>query len=146
MEWQCYFSTLIGAWIQLSVQEDSLHWIGGDRSGNITVKNLYNAISSTFWIQRCTRWRRYLRHLPLPLKIKLFIWLAANEKILTWDNLLRRGWEGPNMCSLCRKISESISHLFLDCKFTQIVWHRITLALKLETIWTGSTLHACLEN
>jgi hypothetical protein len=120
LEWQYYCSTLLGAGIHLNVQEDSLHWIGGDRSGNLTVKNVYNAISSTIWNQRCTGWRKYLWRWPLPLKIKLFIWLAANEKILTWDILLRRGWEGPNMCSLCRNSSESISHLFLDCNLLKL--------------------------
>jgi hypothetical protein len=50
------------------------------------------------------------------------------------------------MYSLCQKSSESISHLFLDCEFTKLVWHRLTLTLKLQTTWAGSTLHACLEN
>jgi hypothetical protein len=80
------------------------------------------------------------------LKIKLFIWLAADDKILTWDNLLRRGWEGPNICFLCHLNSESITHLFLDCTFTQQVWHRLSFSLKLGSIWSGSSLQTSLED
>jgi hypothetical protein len=90
IEWQRYCKALLGAGIQLREQEDVLLWNGGDCSGNISAKNLYDAIASTIWIQKCTGWRKQLWHWNIPLKIKLFTWLAATNKILTWDNLLRR--------------------------------------------------------
>jgi ribonuclease HI len=80
------------------------------------------------------------------LKIKLFPWLAAANKILTWDNLIHRGWEGPNICLLCRLNSESVTHLFIDCTFTQQVWRRLSFALKLRSTWSGSSLKNCLED
>jgi hypothetical protein len=41
------------------------------------------------------RMEEKLWHWSLPLKLKNFIWLAANDKILTWDILLRRGGWDP---------------------------------------------------
>jgi hypothetical protein len=58
----------------------------------------------------------------MPLKIKLFLWLSMEGKILTWDSLQKRGWEGPGRCPLCRKESESITHLFTSCTFARTVW------------------------
>jgi ribonuclease HI len=146
LEWKSYCSTLLGVGIRLNLVEDSLHWTGSDRSGHLTVKNVYNVISSTIWIQKCTGWRQNLWHWSLLLKIKFFILLAANDKILTWDILLPRGWEGPNMCILYRINYESIPHIFIDCTFTKLVWNKLTLVLNLPNMWTGSTLHDCLEN
>jgi hypothetical protein len=146
LEWQRYCRALLGAGIQLRDQDDELLWNGGDSSGNISVKNLYEAIASTIWNQKCTGWRKQLWHWNIPLKIKLFTWLAATNKILTWDNLQHRGWEGPNIFHLCRLDSESVTHLFIDCTFTQQVWSRLFIALKLRTTWTGSSLKNCLED
>jgi zinc-binding in reverse transcriptase len=49
--------------------------------------------------------------LKIPLKIKLFIWLALQGKILTKDVLLRRGWSGFTYCVFCT-ILESFDHIF----------------------------------
>lgn len=33
--------------------------------------------------------------LHAPLNSKLTLWLALNNKLLTWDNLIKHGWQGP---------------------------------------------------
>jgi hypothetical protein len=38
-EWQDYRKLLISSGIQLTQRPDELNWLGGDRSGRITVKN-----------------------------------------------------------------------------------------------------------
>lgn len=35
---------------------------------------------------------------PIPLKMKVFLWLIQNRKFLTKDNLRRRGWPGDDKC------------------------------------------------
>jgi hypothetical protein len=35
-----------------------------------------------------------LKHWP---KIMLFLWLVSHSSILTWDNLLKRGFVGPSL-------------------------------------------------
>jgi hypothetical protein len=74
-------------------ETDSLLWAGGDASGVLSVKNLYTALlqpldfcSDNVWIQKLWKW-------PLQLKVKLFIWLAAKEKVLTWEALQKKGWK-----------------------------------------------------
>nr|ADE76463.1 unknown [Picea sitchensis] len=112
----------------------------------MTVKNAYNAITTSIWSHNCTGWRKKLWHWPLPMKLKLFIWLAANDKIHTWDILLCRGWIGPNMCFLCRCNSETVYHLFWDCPTPKTIWHIILTTLNSNLLWMGTNLQDCMEN
>jgi hypothetical protein len=67
----------------------------------LTAKNVYNALASKLWIPNICGWQRTLWDWDLAPKIKLFTWLLLEDKILTWDNLQRRGWSGPSICYLC---------------------------------------------
>ena len=40
------------------------------------------------------------------------------DRILTWDHLQSRGFNGPGLCVLCNGDSEDCGHLFLRCPFT----------------------------
>ena len=57
-------------------------------------------------------------NLNIPLKIGCFIWLLDRGRILTWDQLQLRGFQGPSRCVLCGLNSEDIQHLFLECSFS----------------------------
>jgi ribonuclease HI len=85
------------------------------------------------WFSLLWRW-------AIPLKLKLFIWLAGKEKSLTWDVLRRRGWEGPGICLLCSRASEDIHHLLVHCSFTQSVWSLVLNHLSLHLSWSGTSL------
>ena len=39
---------------------------------------------------------------------------------------MRRGFNGPGYCALCRAGSETISHLFLHCTYAGTVWKQVT--------------------
>jgi len=56
------------------------------------------------------------------MKIKLFIWLVHQRKILTWENLLEKGFIGPSKCYLCGSQEEMMDHLLKLCPFTSNVW------------------------
>ena len=58
----------------------------------------------------------------LPKKISCFIWLALRNKILTWENLQKRGKVGPGMCALCCSDGETVDHLFTN----YFVWKTVT--------------------
>ncbi len=64
----------------------------------------------------------HLWSIRVPLKVKVFLWLGARNKILTADLLSRRGWVGPSMCPLCGRDTERLEHLFFDCPYAREVW------------------------
>lgn len=83
---------------------------------------------------------------PSQAQIKLFFWLCANDKLLTWESLRRKGWQGPGYCVLCHKASEDLSHLFINCSFVQALWDLILKHLSLTFIWTGDSFLKCFSS
>ena len=43
------------------------------------------------------------------------------NKLLTWDNLEKRGWTRPGIYALCSKDEDSVQHLFFHC----FVWKNV---------------------
>jgi hypothetical protein len=48
-EWDHYRMRLIGAGIVISDRQDKLRWAGGDYSGRLTTKNVYNVLATELW-------------------------------------------------------------------------------------------------
>jgi ribonuclease HI len=68
-----------------------------------------------------------LKHWP---KITLFLWLVLHSSILTWDNLLKRGFTGPSICTLCGKAEETMNHLLNTCHYTAQVWDQVAIIMR----------------
>jgi hypothetical protein len=82
----------------------------------------------------------------MQLKIILFFRLAADQSILTWDTLLKKGWVGPGFCYFCRATTEDSAHLFIHCHFTKGTWNSCINFLKLNLEWKGQNLNECMDN
>jgi hypothetical protein len=50
-------------------------------------------------------WWKYIWDVKAPNKTKNILWMAMDNKILTWDHGIKRGWCGPNRFSLCKSNS-----------------------------------------
>jgi hypothetical protein len=61
----------------------------------------------------------------LPLKIQVFLWLIQNDRLLTKQNMGKRGWLGDQLCSFCHQAIETVDHLFVTCDYFQQIWHWI---------------------
>jgi hypothetical protein len=99
LEWDAFTLALQSAGISLSNDRDSLLWAGGDASGNLTVKNVYKALLHTQNFAAEPPWLLKIWQWSIPLKIKLFFWLCIKDRVLTWEALRRRGWQGPGFAS-----------------------------------------------
>ena len=69
-------------------------------------------------------WNQLWSTRTLP-KIDLFIWTLLHERILTGENLIKKGFAGPFRCPLCAGAAENISHLFLQCSYATLVWDEV---------------------
>jgi ribonuclease HI len=146
MEWDSFTAALKCAGISLTDAQDSLIWAGGDASGIVSVKNIYAALLPALDVDANPSWLFQMWKWLFPLKHKLFIWLCANGKALTWEVLRKKGWQGPGICSLCCRASEDIHHLLIHCNFTKEVWNRLLQHFSLSFSWTGATISDCFSS
>ena len=51
-----------------------------------------------------------------------FMWMAVWGKILTTDNIIKKGFSFFSWCCLCRRSGETVSHLLLHCDVTYALW------------------------
>ena len=66
-------------------------------------------------------WKKVWHPDSIP-KVNSFIWLLLHNKLLTVENLRKRGILGPSQCALCNSAEETSSHLFLQCEVSKIAW------------------------
>jgi hypothetical protein len=55
-------------------------------------------------------------------KNKNFKWLVLHNRILTWENLRKRGFIGLSWCHLCQTKEETTNHLLDECSYTSEIW------------------------
>ena len=60
-------------------------------------------------------------NIKVPPKIQVFHWLLSNNKLMTIDNLAKRGVDKPKNCRFCDEI-ETINHLFFQCVVAKKIW------------------------
>ena len=89
------------------------------KSGVYTMKDGYNSVHNSS--RKEGIWKNVWCSDGLP-KIYFFCWLFTHQKILTADNLKKRGIKGLSRCILCKRAEETQNHLFLECSFSNEVW------------------------
>jgi len=72
--------------------------------------------------------------------VAFFVWTAALEKILTHDNLRRRGVVVVEWCVMCKKHGESVNHLLLHCNVARVVWSSFSSLFGVEWVMPSSVL------
>ena len=84
-----------------------------NRSGHFDVRSFYNAIEGTdaySFPQKSVWW------VKVPKRVSFFLWSAAWGKILTIDNLIKRGLLQVNWCCMCRCSGEKVDYLLIHCE------------------------------
>jgi hypothetical protein len=56
------------------------------------------------------------------MQVSFFVWTATHGKILTLDNLRKRGIIVADWCCIC-KSGESVNYLLLHCEVAQALWN-----------------------
>jgi hypothetical protein len=99
---------------------DILRW-GHSITGNFSVKEAYYLQGHYQNQDKENIWNKVWNPVLWP-KVSTFLWLIAHNRVLTWDNLRRRGFIGPSICALCQQQEETKEHLFNRCPFSQSIW------------------------
>ncbi|CAN1178992.1 Putative ribonuclease H protein At1g65750 [Linum perenne] len=98
--------------------EDQWVW-GLDSKGKFTIKSAYNMLQnsnplnnqwSSVWC-----WRG-------PNRVRFFLWLAFQDKLLTNNQRARRNLSTDASCATCQCPIEDVLHIIKDCRFAREVW------------------------
>lgn len=57
----------------------------------------------------------------IPMKVKIFIWMAAHDRIQSAVQLKKKKWLGPTECSICDNI-ETSDHILFQCPIAVFLW------------------------
>jgi hypothetical protein len=108
--------------VQLEQADDEFYW-------NLNqAKKIHSEITLLSLIKNgIPNLNKRLLKIKAPLKIKVFLWYSRRGVILTKDNLAKRNWKGSLTCCFCPE-SETIRHLFFNCRFAHMVWSLMHLA------------------
>ena len=107
----------------LSDKPDKVKWLLTN-SGSFSVKSLYHYLIARQVVFPFKKlWR-----MKMPLKVKAFSWLVIKNRILTKDNLSKKGWKGAKFCEFC-DCEESVNHLFFSCSLAKFLWNIVGCAL-----------------
>ena len=100
-------------------EEDRVIWTASN-DGAFSVRSLYSMMEpgglSLFPSERIWRAR-------MPPKVAFFVWEASWGKVLTQEQLQRRGFSLANRCFLCLSEEETVDHLLLHCVKTRVLWN-----------------------
>ena len=54
------------------------------------------------------------------------------NKVLIWNRLQKRNWEGYDICALFKLNDETNGHLIMDCDYSKQVWKEVDVLLGLK--------------
>ena len=88
-----------------------------------SVKSLYNTLEPSCAVRFL--WS-IIRSPCVPTKVVFFFaWEASWGKVLTLDQLKRRGWNLGNRCFLCCVEEETINHILIHCSKARVLWELV---------------------
>ncbi|XP_019423071.1 PREDICTED: uncharacterized protein LOC109332543 [Lupinus angustifolius] len=125
----------------LAQNKDKCCWQNSN-DGMLTLKVTFNCISPT---ANNLSWCNYLWSASIPPSKSFITWRLINKKILTDENLKKRGCYLASVCHLCMKNTENVDHLFLSCAFAVDLWNRLNsiFSINLDTPSISTILLSC---
>lgn len=86
-QWEGYLSKLRISLAWIKDKEDELLWSMNALGGVYTSKLGCRTLCEGTVVEDLVRWWKQLWKYAYPLKARIFMWLALNNKELTWDSL-----------------------------------------------------------
>lgn len=100
--------------------QDQLRW-GNNKEGTFNLKEAKSILLELGSHVPDKIWQKLWKHQGW-MKIKLFMWLVLQKKVLSWDNIRKRVILGPSICQLCKAQEETMEHIPNNCIYSSWLW------------------------
>ncbi|KAA3474835.1 GTP cyclohydrolase 1-like [Gossypium australe] len=100
--------------------KDRIIWASSG-SGSFSIRSAYWASKESSWRPRNDIWKSIWRYQG-PHRVRLFLWIVANQRLLTNSERTRRGIGQSNACPRCGHACEDIMHVLRDCTTAKEAW------------------------
>ena len=101
--------------------EDTRIWVAS-RCGSFSVSSFYSVLAAR---ERCRSKLARNWRLKAPPKVVAFAWISLRRRILTIDNLRKRGKIIVNACPICLEDEENADHPLLQCRCAVKIWNSV---------------------
>ena len=103
--------------INLTEEDDRVTW-KLDKSGKFSTRSMYRYITfaGVVDVRMMEIWNT-----KIPLKVKIFLWMAWHDRIQTAQQFRRRNWDGSKVCKFRGK-DETVDHLLFQCSIAVVTW------------------------
>ncbi|KAK8511943.1 hypothetical protein V6N12_074632 [Hibiscus sabdariffa] len=129
------------------------HW---SKRHNFEVSSAYSHILASPWDGKDKIWD-IIWKLTVPQRVRLFLWLAYRQRLMTNSERCRRGLGQSVICPRCHMAEETVLHTLRDCTESTTAWlHLVTpemreiwknqndLVFCNSTLPADSIVHICL--
>ncbi|CAN1153418.1 Putative ribonuclease H protein At1g65750 [Linum perenne] len=115
--------------------EDDWCWVGGgcEPKGKFSIKSAYELLRNSS-PSTDVRWDKIWRWKG-PARVNHFIWLAAQDKLLTNSQRLKRKLASDASCAYCQEDNEDVIHILRDCRFAKEVWEKSGIQATNSRCW-----------
>ncbi|KAG8499648.1 hypothetical protein CXB51_006070 [Gossypium anomalum] len=90
-------------------------------SGSFSVRSAYWALKEDTWNSQEEHWKISWKYQG-PQRVRVFLWLAFQQRLLTNSERTRRGISHSSSCTVCGNDLEDLVHVLRDCPNANDVW------------------------
>ncbi|CAN1846003.1 Putative ribonuclease H protein At1g65750 [Linum perenne] len=101
--------------------KDVLVW-GLEDNGKFSIKSAYALLKDFRLDERNGKWQK-IWSWQGPNRIKHFLWVVLQDKLLTNLERARRHLTASDLCAACTQVPESLDHLFRSCQIARSIWN-----------------------
>ncbi|GKD57224.1 reverse transcriptase zinc-binding domain-containing protein, partial [Tanacetum coccineum] len=111
-------------------KNDRIVWKNNDgRECNCSLKEVYNDMRE---MSIEVKWAKMIWFSCIP-KHSFILWLAIQEKLMTYDRMIKWGYCDMTCCLLCKNNVETHDHLFFNCPFSAAIWKELKLKTRFKS-------------
>ncbi|KAL4278188.1 hypothetical protein GQ457_03G036380 [Hibiscus cannabinus] len=122
----------------------SIAWTG-ETSGKFSVRSAYKLSLGEIRGEEDPVWRAVNRYEGLQ-KIRIFLWLVCNEKLMTNGERLRRHFTNIGSCPLCGFELEDVNHVLRTCPNVISIWYSLIRQDQMQRFLSMPLREWVLEN